>query len=107
MSTPQEVTDQDFDSVVLSSSQPVLVDFWAPWCGPCRQMAPILDEVAEELSDRLVVAKVNVDECPQTARQYSIVSIPTFILFRDGKVSETFVGGSPKAKFKAQIEAAL
>ena len=102
-----EISDANFEDAVNSSALPVLVDFWAPWCGPCQQMSPILDEIANELSDKIVVGKVNVDDNPTLATKFGIVSIPTMILFKGGEAAKTTVGGRAKAKLKADIESGL
>ncbi|HZK05992.1 MAG TPA: thioredoxin [Actinomycetaceae bacterium] len=101
------VTDATFEDEVLKSEQPVLVDFWAEWCPPCRMMSPIVDEIGEELGDRLKVVKLDTDNNPQTAMRYGIVSIPTFNVYRDGELIASIIGGRPKKKFKKEIERAL
>ena len=90
------VTDASFDSDVLQSDKIVLVDFWAEWCGPCRMVAPVLEEIASENSDKLVVAKLNVDENPQTAANYGVVSIPTLNVYKGGEIVKQIVGAKPK-----------
>ena len=97
------VTDVSFETDVLQSGMPVLVDFWASWCGPCRMVAPILDELAEEFAGRAKIAKVNVDENQQVPAQFGIRSIPTLILFKDGQVVATQVGALPKNQLAAFI----
>ena len=101
------VSDKDFKDVVLASDKPVLVDFWAPWCGPCKIVGPIVEELAEEYKDRLVVAKVNVDDNPQTSGEYGIMSIPTLAFFKKGQISNTVIGAQPKDVLKKEIEKAL
>jgi thioredoxin 1 len=101
-----EVTDNNFAAEVLEASQPVLVDFWAPWCGPCRIIAPHLEELDNERDD-LTVVKMNVDENPQTAAKYGIMSIPTLILFKNGQVAKQVVGALPKARLQQELEPAL
>ena len=96
MGATQSVTDADFDSVVLQSDKPVLVDFWAPWCGPCRQVAPILEEIAGEHGEKLQIVKINTDENPQTAARYGVTSIPTLAVYSGGEVAKTIVGARPK-----------
>jgi len=101
------VTDASFAADVLGAAEPVLVDFWAEWCGPCRMVAPALEELGKEYAGRLTVAKVNVDENPVTPNQYSVRGIPTMILFKNGKPAATQVGALPKSRLKEWVEAAL
>jgi thioredoxin 1 len=100
------VTDNNFQAEVIESDTPVLVDFWAPWCGPCRVVAPVLEEIASERDDVRIV-KLNVDENQQTAAQYEVLSIPTMILFRNGQVATKVVGALPRKRLEAQLEPAL
>ncbi|KAA9166695.1 thioredoxin [Amycolatopsis acidicola] len=97
MSNTVKVTDKSFADDVLTSDKPVLVDFWATWCGPCKMVAPVLEEIADQHGDKLTVAKLDVDENPGTARDYQVMSIPTLILFQGGKAVKQIVGAKPKA----------
>jgi thioredoxin 1 len=101
------VSDTSFDDDVLKSSNPVLVDFWAEWCAPCKQIAPALEEIAKDLSGRLTVAKVNIDENPATPSKYGVRGIPTLILFKDGQVAATKVGTLPKNKLLEWVESQI
>ena len=92
------INDADFDKDVLKASGAVLVDFWAEWCGPCKQIAPILDEISKEMGERLTIAKVNIDSNPESPQKYGVRGIPTMILFKDGKAVSTKVGSMPKSK---------
>ena len=100
------VTDTNFQAEVLEADGPVLVDFWAPWCGPCRVVAPVLEEIAAERSD-LSIVKLNVDENQQTAAAFEVLSIPTLILFKNGQVAKKVVGAYPKRKLEAELEPEL
>ena len=100
----KHVTDGSFDQDVLGADGPVLVDYWAEWCGPCKSIAPIIEEIAEEYGDRLTVAKMDIDSNQMTPRQYSIRGIPTLMIFRDGKVQATKVGAMTKGQLKAFVD---
>jgi thioredoxin 1 len=102
MGAPKDVTDASFADDVLMSEKPVIVDFWAEWCGPCKMVAPILTEIAAE-NDGIVVAKLNVDENPQTAASYGITSIPTMNVYQGGQVVKTIIGAKPKAALLADL----
>jgi thioredoxin 1 len=102
-----EVTDTNFQAEVIESDVPVLVDFWAPWCGPCRMVAPVVEEIAEERGEALKVVKLNIDENQNTAVQFNVMSIPTLMLFKDGAVAKTVIGAYPKRKLEAELEPAL
>ena len=104
---PNAVTDSTFDTDVLRASEPVLVDFWAEWCGPCRMIGPFLEDLATDMADRLTVAKVNIDENPQTPMKYGVRGIPTMILFKDGQVAATKIGALPKSKLYEWVESVL
>jgi thioredoxin len=101
-----DVTDNNFQAEVLESDTPVLVDFWAPWCGPCRIIAPSLEEINDE-NDNLRVVKLNVDENQQTAAQYNVMSIPTLIVFKNGQPAKTIIGAMPKKRLEQELEPAL
>ena len=98
------LTDDNFEDEVLDSDKPVLVDFWATWCGPCRQIAPIVEDLADEFEGRAKVGKVDVDDNPQTAQQFGVRSIPTLLFFKNGEVQETLVGASGKKPLKNKLE---
>jgi thioredoxin 1 len=104
--TLSEVTDSNFQAEVIEADGPVLVDFWAPWCGPCRVVAPVLEEIAAERDD-LTIVKLNVDENQQTAAAFEVLSIPTLILFKNGQVAKKVIGAYPKRKLEAELEPAL
>ena len=99
-----EVTDQDFETLVLQSNRPVLVDFWAEWCVPCHMVSPVVEQIGEEEAERLAVAKLNVDENPETTRRYGVMSIPTLIVFKDGQEKARIVGARGKDAIMRQIE---
>ena len=101
------VNDKNFASEVLNSTMPVLVDFWATWCGPCRSISPIVEELAKEFTGKVKMTKLNVDESPATPSQYGVRGIPTLILFKGGKILDQIVGAVPKARLKSMIEKAL
>ena len=101
------VTDSSFGSDVLSASKPVLVDFWAEWCGPCRMIAPALEELSDELGDRVTIAKLNIDENPEAPSKYGVRGIPTMILFKNGEPAATKVGAEPKSRIQGWLEGAL
>ena len=106
MADISEVTDNSFQAEVLETDHPVLVDFWAPWCGPCRMVAPVLEEIAGERGD-LKIVKLNVDDNQQTAAQFEVLSIPTLILFNNGQVAKRIAGAMPKKRLEAELEPAL
>ncbi len=99
-----EVTDQNFEAEILNSDKPVLIDFWAEWCAPCRQIAPIIKDLAEEYGDRVKIVKMDIDANPNTPGQYGIRAIPTILSFKDGEVVEQLQGARPKADFEAAIK---
>ena len=104
---PVDITDNTFDSEVLSAAGPVLVDCWAPWCGPCRMVGPVLEQLAGEYAGRVKIAKLNVDENPQTASRYSIRSIPTLLLFNSGEMVNSMVGALPKQEIERRLQPLL
>jgi thioredoxin 1 len=106
MADIKQVTDADFQAEVLESEQPVLVDFWAPWCGPCRVVAPVLEAIADERPE-LKLVKLNIDENQQTAMNFQILAIPTMVLFRDGAEAKRIQGAMPKKRLEAELEPAL
>jgi thioredoxin 1 len=107
MTKPIEVTESDFDKIVLQSRVPVLVDFWAPWCRPCMMTAPILDELANEYAGKLTITKLNVDQNSKIAQQFGVMSIPNLIVFKNGKPATQVVGYKPKAELKKTLDGAL
>ena len=101
-----DVTDNNFQAEVIEADVPVLVDFWAPWCGPCRRVSPVVEEIAGERGESLKVVKLNIDDNQQTAVKYGVMSIPTLILFKHGEVAKTVIGAYPKKKLEAELEPA-
>jgi thioredoxin 1 len=107
MAESLKVDDKSFKDVVIEAKMPVLVDFWAPWCAPCRSIAPVVDELAGEYAGRVSFAKVNVDDNPRVATEYGVRSIPTLLIFKDGKPLTQIVGLRPKAELKKQLDAVI
>src|SRR6201986_2564449 len=105
--TVTEITDSNFQAEVIESDIPVRVDFWAPWCGPCRRVAPVVEEIAKERAGELKVVKLNIDENQDTAVQFNVMSIPTLILFRNGQPAKTVIGAYPKRKLVEELEPAI
>ena len=105
MGTSPAVTDASFEADVLQSTKPVLVDFWAEWCGPCRAVGPIVDQIGEEYADKISVVKLNVDENPQMAMKYQITSIPAMMVFQNGEVVKTIIGAKPKPALESDLAA--
>jgi thioredoxin 1 len=106
MGNVPELSHDNFEAEVLRSSAPVLVDFWAPWCGPCRQITPMIEQLAAENAGSVKVLKVNIDDNPQTAQAYGVMSIPTLMVFKNGEVTDRFVGVQPKARLQEALDAA-
>ena len=104
---PASITDDQFDTEVLQSDVPVLVDFWASWCGPCKQMLPVVEELATEYEGKVKVVKVNIDEAPETPGRFNVMSIPTFIIFKGGEQVSSFVGVKSKEDVAAELDAVL
>jgi thioredoxin 1 len=104
---PKNISDDSFDVEVLNSDTPVLVDFWAEWCGPCKQIAPALEEISGELGDKLIIAKLNIDENPSSPSKYGVRGIPTLVLFKGGEVVATKVGALPKSKISEWLNEVL
>jgi len=102
-----DVTDQNFEEEVIKSDLPVLVDLWAPWCGPCRMIAPVVDKLAEKYNSRFKFCRLNVDENSQTAVKYSVMSIPTLLFFKNGEVADTVIGAVPEQVIQPKIEGLL
>jgi thioredoxin 1 len=102
----EELSHDNFEAEVLRSTVPVLVDFWAPWCGPCRQMLPVIEQLADENAGVVKVVKVNTDDNPQTATAYGVNHIPTFLVFKNGEVTDRFIGGAAKARLQESLDAA-
>lgn len=107
MGAVKEVTDASFEADVLQSDKPVLVDFWAEWCAPCRKVEPLLEEIAQEMGDKVTVVKLNIDENPETARAYQVMSVPTLTVFKGGQPVQSVAGAKPKSDLVKMIEAAL
>lgn len=107
MSASHNVSDSDFENEVLKADSPVMVDFWAEWCGPCKAMTPLVDELAGEMGDKLKVVKVNIDDNPNSPTQYGVRGIPTFMVFKGGEVVDTRVGGMSKSQLNEWVESVL
>jgi thioredoxin 1 len=103
----KKITDTSFEADVINAGGPVLVDFWAEWCGPCRQIGPALEEISDELGDKVTIAKINIDENPDAPARFGVRGIPTMILFKDGQPAATKVGAAPKSQLKGWLEASL